>query len=85
MGLGSRGVLGPPKGFSTLMRYARGGGCTHQDAETSAGYCWLESLCKGLVVNPCHSPKKVFKGLAKTGTKGDTTCGESVQPLQSEN
>ena len=62
-----------------------GGGCTRLVAETLAGYYLLGSLCKGLVVNPCHSPKEVFKGLANPGTKGDTTCGESVQPLQSDN
>ena len=33
-------------------------------AETSTVYYWLESLCKDIVVNPCHSPKEVFKGLA---------------------
>ena len=66
--------------------YARfRGGCTRLAAETLAGYYWLGSLCKGLVVNPYHSPKEVFKGLANPGAKGDTACGESVQPLQSEN
>ena len=75
-GLGSRGVLGLPKEFGTPTGYARfGGGCTHLAAETLAGYYWLESLCKGLVVNPYHSPKEVFKGLVNPGTKGDTTCG----------
>jgi len=66
----------PVKGVGTPMGYARfGGGCTRLAAETSAGYYWLESLCEGLIVNPCHSPKEVFKGLANPGTKGDTTCG----------
>ena len=74
--LGSRGVLGLPKGFGTLMRYARfGGGCTRPVDETSAGYYWLESLCKGLIVNPCHSSKEVFMGLANPGIKEDRTCG----------
>ena len=83
-GLGSRGVLGLPKEFGMPTGYARfGGECTRLAAETLAGYYWLGSLCKGLVVNPCHSPKEVFKGLANPGTKGHMTCGESVQPLQS--
>ena len=44
--------------------YARfGRGCTRLAAETSAGYYWLESLCKGLVVNPCHSPRKCSRAL----------------------
>jgi len=75
-GVGSRGVFGLPKGFGTPMGYSCfGGGCTRLAAETLAGYYWLESLCKGLVVNSCHSPKEVFKGLANPGIKSDTTCG----------
>ena len=85
-GLGSRGVLSLPKEFGMPTGYARfRGGYTRLAAEILADYYWLGSLCKGLVVNPCHSPKEVFKGPANPGTKGDTTCGESVQPLQSEN
>ena len=79
-----RGSL-PAKGAFCLVLITPWGRFTHAAAETLAGYYWLGSLCKGLVVNPCHSPKEVFKGLANLGTKGDTTCGESVQPLLSEN
>jgi hypothetical protein len=57
--LGSRGVLGLPKGFGMLTRYALGG-CTHPVAETSAGYYWLESLCKGLVASLCNHTSEVW-------------------------
>ena len=69
----------PAKGVGMLVRYACfGGGCTRLAAETSVGYYWLGNLCKGLVANPCHSPKEEFKGLANPGNKGDVTCDESV-------
>ena len=75
-GVGSRGVFGLPKGFGTPMGYTRfGGEYTRLAAETSAGYYWLESLCKGLVVNSFHLLKEVFKCLANPSIKGDTTCG----------
>ena len=76
-----RGSL-PTRGAFCLVLVTPWGRFTHAAAETLAGYYWLGSLCKGLVTNLCHSPKEVFKGLANPGTKGDTTCGESVQPLQ---
>ena len=54
-GLGLREVLGLPKEFVMPTGYARfGGGCTRLAAETLAGYYWLESLCKGLVVSLCN-------------------------------
>jgi hypothetical protein len=35
---------------------------TYAAAKTLAGYHWLRSLCKGLVVNPYYSPKKCLRG-----------------------
>ena len=39
---------------------ALGGGCTCPVAETSAGYYWLESLCKGLVASLCNHTSEVW-------------------------
>ena len=69
-----RGSL-PAKSAFCLVLVTPWGRFTPAAAETLAGYYWLGSLCKGLVVNLCHSPKEVFKGLANPGIKGDTTCG----------
>jgi len=69
------------------MGYARfEGGCTRLAAETLAGYYWLESLCKCLVVCPCsHTLGSVVSVPDQHRVTGITTSGESVQPLQSEN
>ena len=42
----------------------------HSATETLAG-CWFSAcLCKGFVLDPRHSPKEVFKGLANPGDIG---------------
>ena len=66
----------PAKGVHICLVFVTPWGrYTRLAAEILAGYYLLGSLCKDLVVNPCHSPKEVFKGLANPGIKGDTTCG----------
>ena len=78
-GLGLRGVLGLPK-----ARF--GGGCTLLVAETLVAYYWLGSFYKGLTVYPCsHTYESVVSVPDKHRVTVNTTCGESVQPLQSEN
>jgi hypothetical protein len=50
---------------------------------TVAG-CWSSAyLCKGFVVDLYPLTSEVFKGLINLGNMGNTSCGESVQPLQS--
>ena len=51
----------PAKGVGMPTGYTRfGGGCTRLAAETLAGYYWLESFCKGLVVYYEAIPKEVW-------------------------
>ena len=65
----------PIKGAFCLVLVMPWGRFTHVADDTSVGFYRLGNLCKGLIVNLCHSQKGVFKGLANSGTKGDMSCG----------
>jgi hypothetical protein len=55
-----------------------------RSAAVTVADCWSSAcLCKGFVVDPYPLTSEVFKGLINPGNMGNTSCGDSVQPLQS--
>ena len=49
---------------------------THAAAETLMGYYWFGSLCKGLVVNPNHSPWKFLRSLQTRASRETQFVGK---------
>ena len=72
----------PAKGaFFHLVFCHTLGRFTHVAAEILAGYYWLESLCKDLIVNICHSPWKSLRALQTRQGRHDlwVKCATSAE------